>query len=400
VSEFGPRVLLGDCRETLLTLPDESVHCVVTSPPYWGLRDYGCEGQIGLEATPEEHVAVLVEVFREVKRVLHRTGTLWVNYGDAYAGSWGAQGRTGQMADRSVISARSIAAHPRRNGHTGSIPRGSDLKPKDLIGLPWMLAFALRADGWYLRCDIIWAKKNPMPESVTDRPTRAHEYLFLFSKQARYFYDCDAIREAWADERCGAPGGLKERQPSTSRGHPNGQANPPLTWTAPEGRTGRNRRSVWEITTQPTPEAHFATFPEALVEPCIMAGSSEWGCCPECGAPWERVVEKGELLPTSPDYDRRAYGRVRNGEPNDQGGNRARDGHRAKMAYENRTVGWHPTCEHAHEPIPCTVLDCFSGSGTVGKVATRLGRRSILCELSPEYVAISDRRNAQLGLMI
>lgn len=247
------RIIDGDCRDVLSTLDAASVHCCVTSPPYFGLRDYGHDGQIGLEPTPDEFVTALVEVFREVRRVLRDDGTLWLNLGDSYAGSWGAQSRgaTSALADRSV-SSQQILAHPKRT-NTGSVAAGAPYKPKDLLGIPWMVAFALRADGWYLRSEIIWAKPNPMPESVTDRPTKAHEYVFLLSKSPRYFYDADAIREPHADGKWG------------------GEDGPTLN------PAGRNKRSVWTVATQPFAGAHFATFPPKLIEPCILAGCPEGG---------------------------------------------------------------------------------------------------------------------------
>lgn len=244
----------GDARKPL-PLEEESVQCVVTSPPYWGLRDYGVQGQIGLEETLAEYVEQLVAVFREVHRVLRRDGTLWLNLGDSYAGSWGAQSRgeeyQGSLEGGSMLSARQIDAAPKRTG-TGSLKRTPGCKNKDLIGIPWMVAVALRADGWYLRCDIVWHKPNPMPESVRDRPTKAHEYVFLLTKSEEYFYDHAAIREPFADERQG-------------RTKPNG--------IDPSANGGRNRRSVWTVPTQPYAGAHFATFPPGLIEPCVLAGS-------------------------------------------------------------------------------------------------------------------------------
>jgi len=260
----GVRLLPGDCRTVLATLPSESVHCVVTSPPYYGLRDYGVPGQLGLEATPAEYIASMVAVFREVRRVLRSDGTLWLNMGDSYAGGGGYH----PNAPSNLNGSKQSTNH-------GSVLRDKapGYKSKDLIGVPWMLAFALRDDGWYLRSDIIWSKPNPMPESVTDRPTKAHEYLFLLSKSARYFYDADAIREGYTES-------------SLSRyeydfktygldGHPSAAKHGTLRdgGTIAANPVGRNKRSVWEIATEPFPEAHFATYPTALVEPCIKAGS-------------------------------------------------------------------------------------------------------------------------------
>jgi DNA modification methylase len=307
-------VIEGDAAEQLAKLDADSVQTCITSPPYWGLRDYGTaewdggdpecdhlagplasdkntlgggkgqvgdgykvqafgspfrgdrcgkcgatriDSQLGLEPTPEQYVTNLVAVFREVRRVLRDDGTVWLNLGDSYASQGGEVTRPGQTAQ---------AGNTRSNLHPGArvdVPAG--LKPKDLVGIPWMVAFALRADGWWLRSDIVWAKPNPMPESVTDRPTRSHEYLFLLTKSARYFYDADAIREDLAFEPH-APGNKKL---DASR---NDHDRMDKVWGGP---AGRNKRSVWTVATQAFPGAHFATFPPKLIEPCILAGSAE-----------------------------------------------------------------------------------------------------------------------------
>lgn len=262
------RILCGDALEVLRTLPSESVQCCVTSPPYFNLRNYGIDGQIGLEAAPEDFIARLVAVFSEVKRVLKQDGTLWVNMGDSYAGG----GRGGNPPE---------SGHWMQSTNAGSLqlaPMGvpAGMKAKDLMGMPWTLALALRADGWYLRSDIIWSKPNPMPESVTDRPTKAHEYLFLLSKSDRYYYDHEAIKEPLArpDEgRRTTPavfgGKLKHVEAGKqSRLHSGNE----YTGTS-DGN--RNRRTVWEVSPAQFSEAHFATFPEKLIQPCIMAGSRE-----------------------------------------------------------------------------------------------------------------------------
>lgn len=358
------RILHGDCREVLSTLPAESVHCCVTSPPYFGLRDYGVDGQIGLEQTPDAYVAELVAVFREVRRVLREDGTLWLNLGDSYAGSWGAQSRehAGKHAPNiSALSANQVVAAQRRASGTGSIPPGSGLKPKDLHGIPWAVAFALRADGWYLRQDIIWHKPNPMPESVRDRCTKAHEYVFLLSKSKRYYYDIDAMQER-ASATCehDATGRTKQRLAGNVK-PPKGQAafeggdvrhrpkgglltlaqrgskrnsfaRETKSSDGEHGQTGqhrpgredidytgtRNKRSVWSIATQPFSEAHFATMAPELAENCIKAG------CPVGGV----------------------------------------------------------------------VLDPFGGAGTTGLVADGLQRDAILIELNPDYADMARRRIA------
>jgi DNA modification methylase len=255
----------GDCLASMRQMAPGSARCCVTSPPYFGLRDYGHDGQIGLEETPDEYVAKLVEVFREVRRVLADDGTLWLNLGDSYAndGKWG--GSSGGKHAKALHGNTSIG---RTKVTTG-------LKPKDLIGIPWRVAFALQADGWYLRQDIVWHKPNPMPESVRDRCTKAHEYLFLLSKSERYYFDAEAMKEPAAT----APGRKPRRANSFARKVANGQPE----WQAAQHREGRediayegvrNRRSVWTVATQPYKGAHFATYPPALIEPCVLAGSA------------------------------------------------------------------------------------------------------------------------------
>jgi DNA modification methylase len=262
------QVLTGDCRETLKTLPEGSVHCCVTSPPYFGLRDYGHDGQIGLEQTPTEFVEQLVSVFREVKRVLRDDGTLWLNLGDSYAGGGGHS----PNAPSSKTSKSGKYGKALKEG--GIRPSGA-IKQKDLIGVPWRVAFALQADGWYLRQDIIWHKPNPMPESVTDRCTKAHEYIFLLSKSARYFYDSKSIQEdakpESADRYSYEFGGGKNKALLES-----GQVHTrPIGEREFDGK--RNRRSVWTVNTKPYRGAHFATFPPDLIRPCIIAGCPSGG---------------------------------------------------------------------------------------------------------------------------
>ena len=507
-------------------LADASVQCVVTSPAYWGLRDYGIDGQLGLERTPEEYVERLVQVFREVWRVLRDDGTVWLNLGDSYIAT-----RTGGGAvSRSTLGGgktTQIEAQ-RRPSKTAA-----GLKPKDLVGIPWSVAKALQApyytgrirniedriwlacaidaegcifihkrkagqdngqgykrktdgfgaglevantseafvcrcmeiteqgsicyqdkgrnqrlfrwnlrsnqcravlrevypylvakkhearlaigclssgpkaaeaheslkklhngynatidfaapdsvfeSGWYLRSDVIWSKLNPMPESVTDRPTKAHEYLFLLSKQQRYFYDADAIKEPGQDW------GTRDRKPGSAfvdstpgRSKQSGGKNCDFS-------VGRNRRTVWTIPTQPTPEAHFAAFPDALVEPCVLAGTSAHGACAGCGAPWERVVEH-EKRPRGDAFGRKAVGNFDHGQA----------GTAYSETVSSKTIGWRPTCECSHDRVqPCVVLDPFGGTGTTVKVAQRLGRKGIALELSPEYCRMAREKTWQ-----
>jgi len=280
------RIYNLDVLEGLRRLDDNSINCCITSPPYWGLRDYGMDGQIGLESTIEEYIEKMVSVFREVKRVLKPEGTLWLNMGDCYSGSGGPGGDY-------------------KNGRKGIeygsqyLPRG--LKPKDLCGMPWRIAFALQADGWYLRSDIIWSKKNPMPESCRDRPTKAHEYVFLMSKSAKYFYDADAIREEQKISslerlKTGWDGNKKRDWPGTN--HNNFDKYMGKTQEEIDLLPGRNKRTVWTIATQPFPGAHFATFPEKLVEPCIMAG------CPAGGLVLDPFMGSGTVALVAHRLDR------------------------------------------------------------------------------------------------
>lgn len=431
-------ILQGDAIEQLRTLPDESVHCCVTSPPYWGLRDYGTaqweggedgcdhvgvesrtvsgsdgkqytnagsnrvfsgdckcgakriDSQLGLEKTPEEYVAKMVEVFREVRRVLRKDGTLWLNLGDSYAASSGTGG-TNSFQPKQPMFAYSRAAPP-------------GLKPKDLCGIPWRVAFALQADGWWLRSDIIWAKPNPMPESVTDRPTKSHEYLFLLTKSASYFYDAEAIKEKM--EQCSIDrfaSVVKNNEQFDPSRHKNASGvQSPYELLTRAGRnlinsTTRNKRSVWTVATAPYPEAHFATYPPDLIKPCILAGTSAKGCCAKCGSPWERVVEVADRpKPTHAYkkdggvYSQGIYAPSSTGYLGVHGGSPT-----------TKTIGWQPTCKcldyerliaKENTITPCTVLDPFAGSGTTGAVALELGRKAILIELNPKYVALIRQR--------
>jgi hypothetical protein len=303
------------------------------------------------------------------------------------------------------------------------MPTFGSLKQKDLVGIPWMLAFALRADGWYLRSDVIWSKPNPMPESVTDRPTKAHEYLFLLSKSPRYYYDADAVREPHDDKarpngadglptRHGERDGLTVNAKPSQAWHSGGQGfyksevyyNP----------AGRNLRSVWSIATQPYPGAHFATFPEKLVEPCILAGTSAKGVCPECGAPWVREVELGELLTESGRPAKLVDPIKRDPGPgsawSSPGGKV--EGVVPNAFYERKTTGWRSNCDHYPadgvdytdprignaQTVPATVLDPFAGSGTVGRVAARLSRRAVLIDLNAAYLGQAMERNDAIPL--
>ena len=383
------RILTGSCLDVLPTLPEQSAHCVVTSPPYFGLRDYGADGQIGLEPTPDEFVAALVQVFREVRRVLRDDGTLWLNLGDSYASSAGEKVQRPQRDNSGGLVNNRIDSRGKQSWTDGAVTGGvyreyGSAKPKDLLGIPWRVAFALQADGWYLRSDIIWSKPNPMPESVTDRPTKAHEYLFLLTKSPRYFYDADAIRE---------PSAEPERVRGDAIGHTQRKlAGRPVDRIA-EQVASRNRRSVWHVATQPFSGAHFATFPPKLIEPCILAGTSARGACAECGAPWVRVVERGES----------DYARLGKHLGAQFGKNDSQPGSRGQTRNANGTVPslraapvlgitWEPSCTCDAGVVPCTVLDPFNGAATTGVVACQHGRDYLGIELNPEYVALSEDR--------
>lgn len=264
-----------DCREAMRQfIAPKSVHTVVTSPPYFGLRDYGCDGQIGLEPTPDEFVAALVEVFREVRRVLRDDGTVWLNLGDSYinnpASAVNRNGMSGSLNQGKTEFDCRVGTRGSQQRKT--IPDG--LKVKDLAGIPWRVAFALQADGWYLRQDIIWHKPNPMPESVTDRCTKAHEYVFLLSKSPKYYFDSEAIKEPVAATTASRLAQINLPNQIGSNRVP-GKTNGPMKAVG-NGET-RNRRSVWTVTTKPFKGAHFATFPPDLIEPCVLAGCPEGG---------------------------------------------------------------------------------------------------------------------------
>ncbi len=546
-------IYTGDCLDVLPTLPAESVQCVVTSPPYYGLRNYQVDGQIGLEATHLEYIEKMVRVFREVWRVLRPDGTLWLNLGDSYASGKGTCFNPGGNTSSFNVHLKAANVHPLDRGNKSALEKVG-LKPKDLIGIPWRVAFALQADGWWLRQDIIWHKPNPMPESVKDRCCKSHEYVFLLTKSAKYYFDGEAIKEdaigydrsqnmgqeiqpdgqgesdfakvlflregtsnetslqgipsidgrtegtiqdceqgtrktgevyrpestipeksegQGAEVRRGQP--IQENREGTLRQaedrnqtQTSNQVNGLHIDTGPmEGNKGttqsllrilppgngtvgngscdtsiergisykgkhstvmpevqrtkgsknivgnmsergvtrtteglnlktaeekchggkRARRSVWTITTKPFKEAHFATFPPEIPEICIKAGTSEKGCCPMCLAPWERVVEKGKVIEHPDRLNRADDAKQFHKDDNKYG-----DGGSLGRMRVNSTTGWRPTCTHNLEPIPCTVLDPFSGAGTTGLVAEKLGRKYIGIELNLSYVEMSENR--------
>jgi DNA modification methylase len=371
------RILVGDVLDGLRSLPDGSVQCCVTSPPYWGLRDYGVEGQIGLEPTPEAFVAKMVEVFREVRRVLREDGVCFLNIGDSYNGSTSSIGKIPPSDLRE--STRSAALSGGKIPPQGSAPRVASLKPKDLCMIPWRVALALQADGWYLRSVIVWAKKSPMPESVTDRPTSSWEPIFLLAKGERYFYDAIAVKEAMSVAPH-APGNAKL---DASRNDHESMAK---VWGA-DGT--RNQRNVWHLGPEPYSEAHFATFPTEIPRRAIKAGTSEKGACPDCGAPWARVVELVGGRTTGRTKERQAVADSI-GKP---GGANYGGGLSMKDIASSRTTGWQPTCRCGNpNTVPCVVLDPFLGSGTTIAVARTLGRHGVGCELNPAYAALARDR--------
>lgn len=375
------RIMQGDALTRLAELPESSVQCIVTSPPFFGLRDYGVDGQIGLEGSPGEWVAALVAVFRECRRVLREDGVFWLEVGDTYAAN-----RSYQVPDSKH---RDVG-----NGAPSKVPTG--YKVKDLIGAPWLLAFALIEDGWWLRSEVIWHKPNAMPESVTDRPSRGHSTVFMLTKSPRYFFDADAVR---------TPHKMDGRKVTkVVGGDGSAQHRDGERWPG----AGANIRSVWSIVLENTEFEHHATMAMQLAEQCIKAGTSEHGACVECGAPWKRIVK----TPGESEAERRARSsRSRTGPGNQhlQRGGREMTPHGGKPREQ---IGWEPTCRCylPDGPLwgamsddefrrPCVVLDPFMGSGTTALVARNLGRHSVGVELSPEYMGYASERLKQLSLL-
>lgn len=428
----------GNCVEVMSKMDADSVDTIITSPPYWGLRDYGGDGQVwgshlctrdddtyvshewdvyerpsensrkndnslqlksaywepqeqafckhcdawfgqlGLEPTPEQYVKNMVQVFREARRILKPEGTLWLNLGDSYCAGT-RKSTTPQTMHNG--DARDVPLN-RRNEASGY------LKNKDLVGIPWRVAFALQEDGWWLRQDIIWAKPNCMPESVTDRCTKNHEYVFMFTKSAKYYFDNEAIKEP-------TKGGASSKKPAKEQTFRYGDDD---SWAVEGDRsrimkaTGiahartkdyqkRNKRSVWWVSPKPFKQAHFAVFPIELIEPMVLAGTSAYGCCAECGAPWKRIVEG--VATKAPSTGNHVNMTQTGGKGTERLNGSQKDYY---------TVGWRPTCECDADVVPSVVFDPFGGSGTTVVTALKNGRNAIIAELKEEYVEIAKER--------
>lgn len=371
----------GDALDWLRGLPDGCAQTCCTSPPYYALRDYGTSGQIGLEPTVDAYVERLCGVFAELRRVLRPDGTLWLSLGDSYA-SGGGKGA--QRLDRLGERLGTGGGHKHTSRDCGRAPP-SGLPQKNLLGVPWRVAFALQAAGWWLRSDIIWHKLSPMPESVTDRPTKSHEYLFLLSRSARYFYDAEAVKTAAAPScvrREGLAAGGRSRDET--------RTDTEKLSALPISDAGANLRSVWPLANEPCSEAHFAVMPSALVEPCVLAGTSAHGACAACGAPWRRVVERKRGKAAAPSGWR-------------ENGTRW-TGENVRGVGEDTsavTLGWAPSCRcNTKETRPCVVLDPFAGSGTVGLVARRRGRAFLGCDLNEKYCDLARRRLADVAPLV
>lgn len=387
------KIINADVIEGLKQFPDCIADMCVTSPPYYGLRSYLNEDdpdkdkEVGSEETPQEYIRKMVEVFREVRRVLKDNGTLWINIGDSYVSS-----ATGSLSKTSGFGPN----HKTQNEASKRISKtGFGLPEKNLIGIPWRLAFALQDDGWILRQDLIWSKRNPMPSSVTDRCVTSHEYVFLLTKNAKYYFDHLAIKEPIAKATLVR---AKSKNSSNKRkdcGEAKNQGG--LTpeqqdkyYKDIDENTTRNKRSVWSVSTNTYSGAHFATFPPDLIEPMILAGTSEKGHCPKCGSRWVRITERLDS-----GYDGSKYGeRVVNATGGAIGGGTKKStlGSSRNLTGKYITNGWKPTCECGCDPVPDIVLDCFLGSGTTAGVAVKLGRQYIGVELNSEYCKLHEER--------
>jgi len=403
----------GNCLDVLRSFPDESVHCVITSPPYWGLRDYGIEpiiwdgdadcehewgdiqfcrkcgawwGSYGFEPSMEMYIDHTVRIFQEIRRILRKDGTCWLNIGDSYAGSVSPGGdfRNGKGGDVYCRSYNRI---------------GKNIKPKDLCLIPARVAIALQANGWWVRSEIIWAKGvsfcktysgSVMPESCQDRVTRAHEFVYLLTKSSKYYYDIEAIKERSVDPESYV--GRRKRNVSQMGNYDrknyrfSGSIKKDGTMRSGQIYLKRNLRDVWTINPKPFKEAHFATFPPDLVKPMIMAGTSEYGVCSTCGAQWERVLEKGVRVQAHWENTEQTKAKIAKG----------RHGKTSVIetgSYQTyNTISWRPTCDCNAKIARPLVLDPFFGSGTTGVVAKQLNRDYIGIEINPDYINIAKKR--------
>lgn len=361
-------LLNGDSLEILKNFPNNTFHTAVTSPPYWQLRDYFVDNQLGHEATPEEYVENLVDILREVKRVLRKDGTLWLNIGDGYNNNsgfcrsskeWQRGGRKSGSADKKLFKHKYI-------------------KQKDLIGIPWRVAFALQENGWYLRCDIIYSKTNIMPDGAKDRPTRSHEYIFLLSKSKKYFYDYYAVLEDTKDRPSRVQGFGANEQHGTFR------QDQDRTF---EHYGKRNKRSVWHTSVSSFKGKHYATFSQELIDPCVASSTSQKGCCIKCGSPWKRIFDKVRVE-IDKKYSPKKMTEIINFFPEME----------EKKEYQLQLIekGWEKQCDcNTHKTKPCIILDPFSGMATTGVVALKYNQNYVGIEINKEYLEMSRRR---LGL--
>lgn len=396
------KIYQGDVLEVLKTLPDESVQCVVTSPPYFQCRDYGVEGQVGLEKSPEEYVAKMVEIFNEVRRILRKDGVMWLNLGNSYAtnGIYIETYKEKHPEHKDLHVQNSQRYPDKQKGFRGGEYK---IKPKDLIGIPWLVAIALQREGWWLRSDCIWMKRNCMPSSVTDRPTTNHEYIFLLTKSQNYFYDHVAIQEPVKYlGRAYSKNNLDERKDAEKDQYAVGGKAQDVYYKKLRDsieageEVGKNKRTVWDVTTKGYSGAHFAVFPPDLIEPPILAGTSEKGACPKCGTPWKRIRKdvEGNVIDESPieldDYTPDAMLKQdMAGNPTYVGFNkRWKEGQLKPAKYD-----WVPGCSCGETTtVPCIVMDIFGGSGTTAEVALKTGRDFVLIEINPEYIEIAEKR--------
>jgi DNA modification methylase len=403
----------GCCLDVLRTMPANSVHCCITSPPYFALRSYlpaehPLKGkEIGSESTPEAFTATMVAVFDEVRRVLRPDGVLWVNLGDSYCSQpAGNKKRTDWLPEAGATGRLDLS------NYTADKPKDfGDLKQKDLCGIPWRCAFALQAAGWWFRSDIPWVKRSAMPESTTDRPAKSLEYVFMFTKSARYFYDVEAVRR---EAEYGRRSDFRSNRYLGNHSHNNSDINhePSPTISGSDPNAGRNFRNadLWfdsiatphglcgiddelvglDVTSEALKEAHFAAYPTKLVDPLIRCGSSEKGCCPHCGSPWVRVVGGKKYTPTVAAVGERDVDESRGDKTRKLNG-KSKEWRESQA--DRVTLGWQASCDcPEHEPIPCTILDPFCGAATTGLVALRLGRRFVGIELNQKYVDLGSNR--------